>query len=140
LAVDNIRRPGISQCLSIQLIEVVELKRRHVGNVQEALDDVRLAIAQLVKKRDERRDSFASGIKTAMATPFGEDAEEVHKLLGKHGISSRLAEQVVTIAEQRTPYTLFGVVDALTAGCIPLFTVSSRCGAFMAPSLPPPMD
>ena len=95
-------------------IEVVELKRRHVGNVQEALDDVRLTIAQLVKKRDERRDSFASGIKTAMATPFGEDAEEVHKLLGKHGISSRLAEQVVQIAGQRTPYTLFGVVDALT--------------------------
>ena len=95
-------------------IEVVELKRRHVGNVQEALDDVRLAIAQLVKKRDERRDSFASGIKTAMATPFGNDAEEVHKLLGKHGVSSRLAEQVVQIAGQRTPYTLFGVVDALT--------------------------
>ena len=95
-------------------IEVVELKRRHVGNIQEALDDVRLAIAQLVKKRDQRRDSFASGIKTAMATPFGEDVEEVHKLLGKHGISSRLAEQVVQIAGQRTPYTLFGVVDALT--------------------------
>lgn len=49
-----------------------------------------------------------------MATPFGEDAEEVHKLLGKHGINSRLAEQVVQIAGQRTPYTVFGVVDALT--------------------------
>ncbi len=39
-------------------IEVVELKRRHIGNVQDALDDVRETIAQLVKKRDERRDSF----------------------------------------------------------------------------------
>jgi len=38
---------------------------------------------------------FASGIKTAMATPFGEDAEEVCKTLAKHGVSSRLAEQVV---------------------------------------------
>jgi hypothetical protein len=72
-------------------------KRRHIGNVQEALDDVRGAVAQLVKKRDERRDSFASGSKTAMATPFGSDAEEVHKRLGKHGISSRLAEQVVQL-------------------------------------------
>ena len=51
----------------------------------------------LVKKRDERRDSFASGIKTAMATPFGEDAEEVRKVLAKHGVSSRLAEQVVQL-------------------------------------------
>jgi hypothetical protein len=95
-------------------IEVVELKRRHIGNVQEALDDVRGAIAQLVKKRDERRDSFASGIRLAMETPFGSDAEEVHKLLGKHGISSRLAEQVVQLVGDRAPYTVFGVVDALT--------------------------
>jgi hypothetical protein len=95
-------------------IEVVELKRRHIGNVQEALDDVRLATAQLVQKRDERRDSFASGIRQAMATPFGEDAEEVHKLLAKHGVSSRLAEQVVGLTGEQTPYTVFGIVDALT--------------------------
>ena len=67
-----------------------------------------------MKKRDERHHSFASGIKTAMATPFGEDAEDVHKLLGKHGISSRLAEHVVQIAGQRTPYSRSGSVDALT--------------------------
>ncbi len=95
-------------------IEVVELKRRHIGNVQEALDDVRMAIAQLVQKRDARRDAFASGIQLAMATTFGEDAEEVHKLLAKHGVPSRLAEQVVQLVGPHTPYTLFGVVDALT--------------------------
>lgn len=95
-------------------IEVVELTRRHIGNVQEALDDVREAIAQLVKKRDERRDSFASGIKTAMATPFGEDAEEVRKTLAKHGIGLRLAEQVVQIVEQQASFSVFGIVDALT--------------------------
>ena len=95
-------------------IEVVELKRRHIGNVQEVLADLRETICQLVKKRDERRDSFAHGIRLAMETPFGEDAEEVHKLLGKHGVSSRLAEQVVQTVGQRTPYTVFGIVDALT--------------------------
>ena len=95
-------------------IEVVELKRRHIGNVQEALDDVRSTIAQLVKKRDERRDSFASGIKTSMATPFGNDAEEVRKTLAKHGVSSRLAEQVVQVAEQQASFSVFGIVDALT--------------------------
>ena len=67
-----------------------------------------------MKKRDERRDSFASGIKLAMATPFGEDAEEVRKQLGKHGVSSRLAEQVVQLAEQQASFSVFGIVDALT--------------------------
>ncbi len=41
-------------------------------------------------------------------------ARQVRKLLGKHGVSSRLAEQVVQTVGQRTSYTLFGVVDALT--------------------------
>jgi hypothetical protein len=95
-------------------IEVVELKRRHIGNVQEALDDVREVICQLVRKRDERRDSFASGIRRAMESPFGEDAEEVRKQLGKHRVSSRLAEQVVELAGQQTSYSVFRIVDALT--------------------------
>jgi hypothetical protein len=95
-------------------IEVVELKRRHIGNVQDALDDVRETIAQLVKKRDERRDSFATGIKLAMETPFGNDAEDVRNVLGKHGVSSRLAEQVVQLAEQQASFSVFGIVDALT--------------------------
>jgi len=95
-------------------IEVVELKRRHIGNVQDALDDVRETIAQLVKKRDERCDSFASGIKLAMETPFGTDAEEVRNVLSKHGVSSRLGEQVVQLAEQQASFSVFGIVDALT--------------------------
>ena len=95
-------------------IEVVELKRRHIGNVQDALDDVRSAIAQLVKKRDERRDSFASGIRQSMATPFGSDAEEVRKELAKHGVSSRLAEQVVQLAGGQASYSVFAIVDAMT--------------------------
>ena len=95
-------------------IEVVELKRRHIGNVQDALDDVRETIAQLVKKRDERRDSFASGIRLAMETPFGNDAEEVRNVLSKHGVSSRIAEQVVQLTEQQASFSVFGIVDALT--------------------------
>ena len=41
-------------------------------------------------------------------------SDDAHKLLAQHGISSRIAEQVVQLAGQRTPYTVFGVVDALT--------------------------
>lgn len=95
-------------------IEVVELKRRHIGNVQDALDDVRETIAQLVKKRDERRDSFASGIKLAMETPIGQDADEVRKHLAKHGVSSRLAEQAIELVTPWETYSVFSIVDALT--------------------------
>ena len=90
-------------------IEVVELKRRHMGNIQDALLDIRDAICQLVNKRDERRDAFAKGMKLAMNTTLGQDAEEVHKVLGKHGVSSRLVEQAV--AARRAASTVFGVCD-----------------------------
>ena len=95
-------------------IEVVELKRRHIGNVQEALDDVREAIAQLAKKRDERRDSFVSGIKLAMQTPLGEDAEQVTEALRKQGIGPRLAQQAIELVPPWQTYSVFGIVDALT--------------------------
>jgi hypothetical protein len=95
-------------------IEVVELKRRHMGNIQDALFDIRNAIWQLVDKRDQRRDSFARGIKLAMNTTLGHDAEEVHQVLGKHGIGSRFANQALELAGPEAPYSVFAIVDALT--------------------------
>jgi hypothetical protein len=95
-------------------IEVVELTRRHIGNIQEALDDVREAIAQLAKKRDERRDSFVSGIKLAMQTPLGEDAEQVTEALRKQGIGPRLAEQAIKLVPPWQTYSVFSIVDSLT--------------------------
>jgi hypothetical protein len=95
-------------------IEVVELTRRHIGNIQEALDDVRETIAQLVKKRDERRDSFVSGIKVAMQTPLGEDAEQVTEALRKQGIGPRLAIQAIELVPPWQTYSVFSIVDSLT--------------------------
>jgi hypothetical protein len=93
---------------------VVELTRRHIGNIQEALDDVRETIAQLVKKRDERRDSFVSGIKLAMQTPLGEDAEQVTEALRKQGIGPRLAKQAIELVPPWQTYSVFSIVDSLT--------------------------
>lgn len=95
-------------------IEVVELTRRHMGNIQGALLDIREAIDHLVSKRDQRRDAFAAGMKLAMNTTLGQDAEEVHKVLGKQGVSFRLAEQAMQLAGPQTPYSVFAIVDALT--------------------------
>ena len=91
-----------------------EVLARHMGNIQDALSDIRNAIWQLVDKRDERRDAFAKGIKLAMNTTLGHDAKEVHEVLSKHGVSSRLAEQAVELAGPQTPFSVFAIVDALT--------------------------
>ena len=95
-------------------IEVVDLKRRHIGNIQEALDDVRAAIVQLTKKRDERRDSFVNGIKLAMHTPLGADAEQVTEALRKQGIGPRLAAQAIELVPPWQSYSVFSIVDSLT--------------------------
>jgi hypothetical protein len=95
-------------------IEVVELTRRHMGNIQGALLDIREAIEHLVMKRDQRRDAFAKGMKLAMNTTLGQDADEVHKVLGKQGVSFRLAEQALQLAGPQAPYSVFAIVDALT--------------------------
>ncbi len=95
-------------------IEVVELTRRHMGNIQGALLDIRDAIEHLVNKRDQRRDAFAKGMKLAMNTTLGQDAEEVHKVLGKQGVSFRLAEQALQLVGPQAPYSVFAIVDALT--------------------------
>lgn len=95
-------------------IEVVEVTRRHMGNVQNALFDIRQAITQLVSKRDQRRDAFAKGVKLAMKTTLGQDADEVRKVLGKQGVSSRLVEQALQLAGPQASYSVFAIVDALT--------------------------
>lgn len=95
-------------------IEVVELKRRHMGNIQDALLDIREAICRLVDKRDERRDAFAKGMQIAMSTTLGKDAEEVHTVLGKQGVSSRIVEQALALAGPQSSYSIFAIVDALT--------------------------
>lgn len=50
----------------------------------------------------------------SVETTLGQDADEVHKVLGKHGVSIRLAEQAVQLAGPQAPYSVFAIVDALT--------------------------
>ena len=95
-------------------VEIVEFSRKHTANVHEALCEIRLAIQSLVRRRDERRDGFAAAIKTAMQTKLGDDADEVHQILGQIGIARTLAKEAVTIAQQQGRFTIFALVDALT--------------------------
>jgi hypothetical protein len=95
-------------------VEVVDFQKRHTGNVIDSLNDVRSIIANLVRKRDERKDGFAKVIAQAMGETVG-DREEAEKLLIKHGIGRTLVKKAVTnIGDAGKPFTIFTLVDALT--------------------------
>lgn len=95
-------------------IEVLELSRKHTANVRESFEDIRMALANLVAKRDARRDSFASVVKKAMQARLGANAEEVAAQLAKHGISRTLGKRALEIAARQGRFTIFALVDALT--------------------------
>lgn len=95
-------------------VEVVDFTRKHTANVHECLAEIRRHIERLVDKRDQRRDGFARVIANAFKTKLGNDAEEVAKVLAKHGIPRDLGKQALLMAEQAGRFTVFSIVDALT--------------------------
>ena len=95
-------------------VEVADFTRKHTANVHESLGEMRRAIEMLVAKRDERRDGFARVVAKAMREKLGDDADEVLKLLLKHGINRSSAKRALEIAERQGRFTIFALVDALT--------------------------
>jgi hypothetical protein len=95
-------------------VEVVDFSRKHTANVSDSLSEIRRILAQLVERRDERRDGFARVMKKAFETRLGDTAEDVAKVLFKHGIPRDLAKQALLLAERQGRFTIFSLVDALT--------------------------
>jgi hypothetical protein len=71
-------------------------------------------IENFVQKRDERKDGFARVLAKAMETVYGDDAEQVQKLLAKAGFTRTLAKEACELAQQQGRFTLWSVVDTLT--------------------------
>jgi len=69
-------------------VQVIETSRRHTARVRDFLDVVRTNVAELVEKRDVRRDGLVKVLERAMREKLGDDAEAVMKQLRKHGISN----------------------------------------------------
>jgi predicted GNAT family acetyltransferase len=86
---------------------------KHTAGVHSALDDVRRTLDSLLQRRDERRDGFVRLMQKAVHEKLGTDADEVAKLLSKHGINRQLAKQALDLARQQGAFTIFAVVDAL---------------------------
>lgn len=82
--------------------------------MQDALTDIRGIIESLIRRRDERRDSFACVIKKAMQQKLGADSDEVGKILATEKIPGKLAHDALELARAQGAFTIFSVVDALT--------------------------
>jgi hypothetical protein len=95
-------------------VEVVEFTRKHTAKVGDCFSDIRRILACLVEKRDQRRDGFAKVMANAFKQKLGDDAEEVAKVLFKHGIPRDFAKQGLALAEKQGRFTIFTIVDALT--------------------------
>ena len=94
--------------------EVVEFTRKHTASIHDSLAEMRRIIEQLVAKRDERRDGFATVMKKAMLTRLGNDADEVLKTLFQYGVARNVAKEALKIAQEQGRFTIFSLVDALT--------------------------
>jgi len=95
-------------------VEVEDFSRKHTAGVHDCISGVRRMIEALVAKRDQRRDGFARVMANAFKTKLGDKAEDVAKVLSKHGIPRDLSNQALKIAEQQGRFTVFSLVDALT--------------------------
>ena len=82
--------------------------------MHESLGEIRRIIAELVAKRDQRRDGFVSVIRKAMHERLGTDADEAIAELLKHGIGRSVAKKAIEIAKEQGALTIFALVDALT--------------------------
>ena len=71
-------------------------------------------IEAIVRKRDERKDQFASTIRKAMETTLGADADEVFKNVCRNGIPRSVATEAIQIAQDKGRLTVWSIVDALT--------------------------
>ena len=95
-------------------VETVEFTRKHTANVYESLGEIRRIIAELVAKRNRRRDGFVNVIRKAMQDRLGTDADETIAELLKHGIGRTIANKAIEIAKEQGAFTIFALVDALT--------------------------
>jgi hypothetical protein len=95
-------------------VEVIEFSRKHTANVHDSLAEIRRIVEALVRKRDARRDGFASVVRKAMETRLGDDEEAVAEVLAKAGVSQFLRKRALEIASEQWRFTIFALVDALT--------------------------
>jgi hypothetical protein len=110
-------------------VEVIDFSRKHTANVHDCLREIRRHIETLVDKRDARRDGFARVMTNAFKAKLGDKAEDVAKVLAKHGIPRDLAKRALATAERQGRFTIFSLVDALTRHATEIENAGDRLAA-----------
>ena len=95
-------------------IDVCEFSAKHTSKIQDGLATIRSMIDSIVRKRDERKDGFATLVRKAMEATLGADAEETFNVVCKNGIPRSVAQEAIQIAQEKGRFTVWSVVDALT--------------------------
>lgn len=95
--------------------EVVDFSRKHTGQVQEGLVEIRQRIEALVRRRNDRRDSVAATIRKAMAESLGDTADIALQALTKQAIPrASVTRAIKELGDAGKSFTLWNLVDALT--------------------------
>lgn len=94
--------------------EVIDFSRKHTANVRDGLAEVASRIQNLVRRRNERRDSFYTVLQKALTTRLGDNAEDAGKALTAHGLPRGLVKEALELARHQGGFTIFSIVDALT--------------------------
>ena len=110
-------------------VEVIDFSRKHTANVHDCLREIRRHIETLVEKRDARRDGFARVMAKAFKAKLGDKADDVAKVLAKHGIPRDLAKKALATAERQGRFTIFSLVDALTRHAADIDNAGDRLAA-----------
>ncbi len=95
-------------------IEITSVVHRHTGRVHDTLAEIRQAIEQLSRRRDERKDRFAKVVQKAMETGYGTSSEETMRLLTDAKFTRTLATRAIEIAQRSGRLTVWAMVNALT--------------------------
>jgi translation initiation factor 2B subunit (eIF-2B alpha/beta/delta family) len=82
--------------------------------VRDTLSQIRQAIEQLAKKRDQSKYRFAKVVAKAMQTAYGQDREQTQRLLSQAKFTRPLAQKATEIAAQSGGFSIWSMVNALT--------------------------
>ena len=93
-------------------IDVNEFTRKHTSSVRDGLGEIKRMIESLVDVKTQRLEQFEAKIKQAQQDMLGSDADEVTKLLRKHGIPMSMIKNATKVVGGN--HSAFAWVDALT--------------------------
>lgn len=94
--------------------DVLEYSIRHTLRIEASLGEVKAAIEQIARKRDQLKDTFTEVLRKAATTVLGEEADDVLKAVGRT-IPKHLVEEACDLCHREgRRFSVWALVEALT--------------------------